>query len=241
MGCDQGPQIVVPHFTTNKAKRAVDIKRNCGRKVAGSSSLSPSPPKLYLVHLHLAPTMSRIADAIPVSSSDRRISHSLQRIPCGRCYAVIEYDRGAEWGVVSKLANEHWKACPAKPHACQARMARSPTSPPDPAIVLPPPIALRQRSGPAVESVGSQSSTWTAPGCERRRRTLEQRKQELEQDKYAKNVTSTSVVCGGCHKEISLDKRSKYYPGLWLKHRGKCPGIERLEVSNVWLNGAGIY
>ena len=64
---------------------------------------------------------------------------------------------------------------------------------------------------------------------------MEQRKQQLEQDEYAKNVTTNSVVCAGCNKEISLDKRSKYYPGLWLKHRRKCPSLEKLEVSKIRL------
>lgn len=183
--------------------------------------------------------MSRVADVVQAPGVDHRISHRLQHIPCGRCYAVIEYDRGTEWGVVSKLANEHWKACPGKPHAYAwpARMARTPTSPPDTAaIALPPLPASKQR---AAESVGSSSNAWFSPGCERKRRTLEQRKLELEQDEYAKNVTMKSVVCGGCYKEISLDKRSKYYPGLWLKHRGKCPSIEKLEVSNSlsWKSG----
>lgn len=187
--------------------------------------------------------MSRFENVVQASSHDRRISHRLQRIPCGRCYAVIEYDRGTEWSVVSELANEHWEACPGKPHARSASMTRTPTSPPDTAIVLPPPVASSQQSGSNLdaESVSSLNNTWISAGCERKRRTLEQRKSELEQDEYAKNITSKSVVCGGCHKEISLDKRSKYYPGLWLKHRGKCPSIEKLEVSRVQQGSWGIY
>lgn len=187
--------------------------------------------------------MSRFENVVQAFSHDSRPSHLLQRIPCGRCYAVIEYDRGTEWGVVNELVNEHWKACPGKPHARPASMTPITTSPPDTAIMLPPPVASQQWSSSdlVAESVGSPNSTWISAGCERKRRTLEQRKLELEQDEYAKNITTKSVVCGGCHKEISLDKRSKYYPGLWLKHRGKCPSIEKLEVSKIWQENRGIY
>ncbi|KAG9313264.1 hypothetical protein JVU11DRAFT_6729 [Chiua virens] len=179
--------------------------------------------------------MSHNDNVVQASSYDRRISLRLHRIPCGRCYAVIEYDRGADWSVVSKLVNEHWKACPAKPHAWPARMACTPPSPPDTVIILPPPAVSNEHSNSitATESVGSVNGTWISSGCERKRRTLEQRKVELEQDEYAKNVTTKSVVCTGCDREISLDKRSKYYPGLWLKHRGKCPGIEKLECAKA--------
>ncbi|KAF8553013.1 hypothetical protein OG21DRAFT_1311714 [Imleria badia] len=177
--------------------------------------------------------MSRIENVLQASGHDRPISHRLQHLPCGKCCAVIEYEQGTEWGVVNELVNEHWKACPRKPHASLAHMARTPTSPPDTAIPLPPPTAQEQSSSSnsAAESVGSPIIPWTSTGCERKRRTLEQRKLELEQDEYAENITTKSVVCRGCHKEISLDKRSKYYPGLWLKHRSKCLRIEKFEVS----------
>ncbi|KAG8221160.1 hypothetical protein J3R82DRAFT_2711 [Butyriboletus roseoflavus] len=179
--------------------------------------------------------MSRLETVVQASSHDRRISHRLQRIPCGRCYAVIEYDRGTEWSVINELVNVHWEACPGKLHARPAGMAHTPTSPPDTTIVLPQPIGSNQQSSSnlVAESVNSLNNTWISAGCERKRRTLDQRKLELEQDEYAKNVTTKSVVCGGCHKEISLDKRSKYYPGLWLKHKGKCPSIEKLERAKA--------
>ncbi|KAG1840999.1 hypothetical protein DFJ58DRAFT_78649, partial [Suillus subalutaceus] len=63
----------------------------------------------------------------------------------------------------------------------------------------------------------------------RKRRKEDQRKQELENDEYTEDVQPTSVRCRGCQKAISLDKRSRYYPGLWVKHRSKCPGILELE------------
>ncbi|KAG2149099.1 uncharacterized protein EDB93DRAFT_1225938, partial [Suillus bovinus] len=56
-----------------------------------------------------------------------------------------------------------------------------------------------------------------------RSNTYEAQQEELENDKYIEDVQPTSVRCCRCQKAISLDKRSKYYPGLWLKHRGKVP------------------
>ncbi|KAG1771697.1 hypothetical protein EDD22DRAFT_862106 [Suillus occidentalis] len=32
-------------------------------------------------------------------------------------------------------------------------------------------------------------------------------------------------------RTIRLDKRSRYYPGLWIKHGGKCLGILKIELS----------
>ncbi|KAG1743464.1 hypothetical protein EDB19DRAFT_2024081 [Suillus lakei] len=42
-------------------------------------------------------------------------------------------------------------------------------------------------------------------------------------------IRPTSVRCRRCGKNISLDKRSRFYSGLWVKHRGKCPGILQIE------------
>lgn len=206
-------------------------KGNVGDKLL-VHSLGPPPSSSSPCSHQPRIMMSRIGNVRQASGYDRRISHRLEHLPCGKCCAVIEYDQGTEWGVVSGLVNEHVKACPMKPHASPAHMARTPTSPPDTEIALPL-VAPEQHSSSnsVAESVGSQNNHCISTGCERKRRTLEQRKLELEQDEYAENITTKSVICGGCHKEISLDKRSDYYPGLWLKHRRKCPRIEKLEVS----------
>jgi hypothetical protein len=55
------------------------------------------------------------------------------------------------------------------------------------------------------------------------------RKVLIENDFWAGEVTAISVGCRGCGKTVSLDKRSMYYPGLSIKHRGKCSVIRRLE------------
>ncbi|KAG2342469.1 hypothetical protein BDR05DRAFT_1060209 [Suillus weaverae] len=51
----------------------------------------------------------------------------------------------------------------------------------------------------------------------------------IEHDRHADDVQPTSIWCRGWQKAISLDKRFRYYPGLWDKHRGKCPGILKIE------------
>lgn len=66
---------------------------------------------------------------------------------------------------------------------------------------------------------------------ERRKNMMgeQERKEKLLSDEWTSNVMPQSVDCGACGKTISLDKRSRYYPGLWLKHRGKCQELKRLE------------
>jgi hypothetical protein len=53
------------------------------------------------------------------------------------------------------------------------------------------------------------------------------RQADLEADPLAIVVTPTSVLCGRCNNWISLDGRGRFYPDLWIKHRGKCDGKER--------------
>ena len=56
------------------------------------------------------------------------------------------------------------------------------------------------------------------------------RKAKLEAEEWTTDVQPISVKCVGCENTIRLDKRAKYYPGLWTKHRGKCPEIKRIEA-----------
>lgn len=49
-----------------------------------------------------------------------------------------------------------------------------------------------------------------------------ERKAILEADPFGREVTPKTIVCNGCDKRIQLDRRSDYYPGLWVKHRDKC-------------------
>jgi hypothetical protein len=57
-----------------------------------------------------------------------------------------------------------------------------------------------------------------------------QRKAGLEKDKWATEVEPKSVKCAACKREIKLDRRSSYYPGLWNKHKGTCQEIKRLDA-----------
>ncbi|KAJ7658157.1 hypothetical protein DFH06DRAFT_1196226, partial [Mycena polygramma] len=53
-------------------------------------------------------------------------------------------------------------------------------------------------------------------------RTEPQRRALLMADPWTLEVGPHHVVCGSCTHTISLDKRSRYYPGLWEKHRARC-------------------
>jgi hypothetical protein len=81
--------------------------------------------------------------------------------------------------------------------------------------------ATQDSAGRSLESAGSMTS--------KMRREME-RKAELEADEYTDDVTPVSVRCLACGRQISLDKRSKYYPGLWVKHRRLCRWISLMEV-----------
>ncbi|KAJ7451464.1 hypothetical protein B0H11DRAFT_2288994 [Mycena galericulata] len=56
--------------------------------------------------------------------------------------------------------------------------------------------------------------------------TEAERKAILENDIWTGLVEPKRVVCRGCGSTIRLDKRSRYYPGLWLKHRERCDRIK---------------
>lgn len=78
-------------------------------------------------------------------------------------------------------------------------------------------------------SANGHASTSAEPQP-RRKNTMDERerKRMLEEDEWTGSVETHSVVCMGCKRKVSLDKRSRYYPGLWTKHRGKCMEIKRL-------------
>lgn len=183
----------------------------------------------------------------PSSSYNHRSRSRLRCIPCGRCHAVIQHDSHAPWSVVNKLVNMHWNECPGSPHVPLAHVSPPLSEAPPPLASLAPSSPLptpARESGSTNRSLSKKGggggrefagptrtgSSITSAGWERKRKTEEQRKKELEEDEYAENVTATSVTCIGCRKPISLDKRSRYYPGLWIKHKNKCPDVDRLKV-----------
>jgi hypothetical protein len=43
-----------------------------------------------------------------------------------------------------------------------------------------------------------------------------------------------SVECVTCRQTISLDKWSRYYPGLWFEHHKKCMELNRYQaIRNI--------
>ncbi|KAG1805343.1 uncharacterized protein BJ212DRAFT_1304121 [Suillus subaureus] len=60
-----------------------------------------------------------------------------------------------------------------------------------------------------------------APASREKRRVEGEQKEDLENNEYTEDVQPTSVWC--CRGW------PMYYPGLWVKHQGKCPGILKME------------
>ncbi|KAG2147307.1 hypothetical protein BD769DRAFT_1345826 [Suillus cothurnatus] len=146
-------------------------------------------------------------------------------IQCDRCQAVIEYDTHAGWPTISLLVSEHLGACPAKLDFYGPAPSRPPSATHD---------TKNTPSHNFIENIGANDSKHDnqfITGCRKQRKSEAQRKRELEDDEYTYSVYPTSVRCHGCEKEISLDKRFRYYPGLWIKHKKKCRGIQKIEVS----------
>jgi hypothetical protein len=147
---------------------------------------------------------------------------------CGRagCPVVFVYDVGTDWPTVNRLVDDHSLVC-------KGGLFMLANSPP-----RADPHDTQYASGPpqlVPESLGIHNGNRVIAGGSKRRKKENQRIQELENDEYTEDVQPTSVKCRGCQKAISLDKRSRYYPGLWVKHRGKCRGILKLEVSQFLL------
>ncbi|KAJ7116860.1 hypothetical protein C8R44DRAFT_738733 [Mycena epipterygia] len=77
-------------------------------------------------------------------------------------------------------------------------------------------------------------------------RKEDERRALLVNDPWTLAVELNHVVCRGCERSIKLDGRSRYYPGLWQKHRGRCPGIQegremgKAKVKSVWLLGVRV-
>jgi hypothetical protein len=156
---------------------------------------------------------------------------------CGRpgCTAVFVYSGKTDWPTVNRLIDEHY-------HVCTGGIQRLAFSCPPSNTYSTPKMPSPPQLAP--ESLGSDDSyhnNFIIAGHSKQRKSRQrknkrnkkegERKEYLENDEYTANVRPRSVKCRGCGKVIRLDKRSRYYPGLWDKHRGKCPAILRLEVS----------
>lgn len=146
-------------------------------------------------------------------------------VQCGRCQAVIEYDTHTDWPTVNHLVNKHLGICPAKLDLHRPASSHPPSKTHDTQNTL---------SHSSIKSMGADDSKHDdqfSAGRRKKKKKEAQRKRELEDDEFTYRVRPTSVRCHGCKKKIRLDKRSRYYPGLWTKHRRKCRGIQKIEVS----------
>ncbi|KAG2041123.1 hypothetical protein BDR03DRAFT_947076 [Suillus americanus] len=155
-------------------------------------------------------------------------SHTLN---CGRhdCPVVFVYDNGTDWPTINCLIEEHYPVCTGGFYELALSYPPSDTHS-TPNAPSPPQLAP--------ESLGSDE---IIAGPSKRRKKKGERKEDLENDEYTEDVQPTSVWCRGCQKAISLDKRSRYYPGLWVKHRGKCPGILEMKKDKLALRRDWIY
>ncbi|KAJ7132554.1 hypothetical protein C8R44DRAFT_731210 [Mycena epipterygia] len=72
-------------------------------------------------------------------------------------------------------------------------------------------------------------------------RKEDERRALLVNDPWTLTVELNHVICRGCERSIKLDGRSRYYPGLWQKHRGRCPGIQQGgEMGKKKVNSGGL-
>lgn len=148
-------------------------------------------------------------------------------LQCSRCQAVIEYDTHADWPTVNLLVNKHLATCPAKLNLHGPASSHPPSQSYDTQNTL---------SHSSIESMGANDSkryNQFSAGRRKQKKREARRKRKLEDDEYTYSVRPTSVRCHGCKKEIRLDKRSRYYPGLWTKHRRKCRGIQKIEKDKL--------
>jgi hypothetical protein len=72
---------------------------------------------------------------------------------------------------------------------------------------------------------GAVDLTFVPPRKKKGARTEAQRRAILNADRWTTTVAPHHVGCRGCKKTIKLDARSRYYPGLWEKHRERCEGV----------------
>jgi hypothetical protein len=146
---------------------------------------------------------------------------------CGRpgCTVVFVYGGATDWPTVNRLIDEHYPVCTGGIRGLVL------SYPPADTHSTPKTLSPPQLAPESLDSKDGHRDNFIIAGHSKRRKREGERKEDLENDEYTGDVRPTSVRCRGCDKVICLDKRSRYYPGLWVKHRGKCPGILKLEVS----------
>ncbi|KAJ6573419.1 hypothetical protein DFH09DRAFT_1151830 [Mycena vulgaris] len=90
--------------------------------------------------------------------------------------------------------------------------------------------SCRKPKGTLATAAKRTSKKVVAPQTQRTRKkksahTEAQRKAALEADPWTLKVEFAKLVCRGCGRTIRLDGRSRYYPGLWWKHREHCERV----------------
>ncbi|KAJ7867832.1 hypothetical protein B0H13DRAFT_2351772 [Mycena leptocephala] len=78
------------------------------------------------------------------------------------------------------------------------------------------------------EKNAAMDSPLLMPACKKKgARTEAQRHAVLNADPWTTSVAPHHGVCRGCKHIIKLDGRSRYYPGLWEKHRLRCEWVKK--------------
>ncbi|KAJ7113393.1 hypothetical protein C8R44DRAFT_741001 [Mycena epipterygia] len=85
---------------------------------------------------------------------------------------------------------------------------------------------------PSIRSTKSLPGS-SAPAEKKTARSETERRVVLERDEWTASVTPHDVVCRGCRRTIKLDRRSRYYPGLWEKHRDRCEHVGRMRAERA--------
>ncbi|KAG1720637.1 hypothetical protein EDB19DRAFT_1775961 [Suillus lakei] len=193
------------------------------------------------------------ADRVASQANTRRQTAARPyTINCGRpgCPVVFVFEVGTDWYTLSRLISRHNPVCtgglygldllhpPSDTHSAQ--------NAPSPPLLAPgssclhngnhsapnvpsPPLLVPESSGLRNGNHNNEVVVLSS----KQRKKEDKRREKLESDQYAGDVRPTSVRCRGCNKDICLDRRSRFYSGLWLKHRGKCPGILRMKQDHL--------
>ncbi|KAF8991890.1 hypothetical protein BDQ17DRAFT_1546701 [Cyathus striatus] len=175
-------------------------------------------------HFHSTPTR----ESLPLTTASTQT--------CGSCDYVLRYPLGTPWASIYPMVKEHYRQCPT-PHYPNSKVLentkqrkgakggkRRRVKKPSEELLGP---KLKQQSMSASRSPGLRSMS----SKKKNMMDVNARKKMLEEDVWAGDVTRTSVRCLGCGQIRKLDRRSDYYPGLWLKHRSKCKKIIEKEKA----------
>ncbi|KAG2366688.1 hypothetical protein BDR07DRAFT_1606683 [Suillus spraguei] len=143
---------------------------------------------------------------------------------CGRhdCPAVFVYGNGVNWPTVNCSVDADYPVCTGQFHGLTP--SRTPDSHSSQHAQSPPQLTPESYG---IDN-GNRDNEVMASSNKRGRKENE-RKEDLKNDEYTEDVQPTSVWCRECQKAINLDKRSRYYPGLWIKRRKKCLGILKMK------------